>query len=46
MVATEKGDFVRVFGFEGEKLCKCFQAVVATIDKVSLRKYMYIVQLL
>ena len=39
MVATEKGNFVRVFGLEGEKLCKCLQAVVATINKVSLRKY-------
>ena len=39
MVTTEKGDFVRVFGFEGEKLGKCLQAVVASINKVSLRKY-------
>ena len=41
MVATEKGDFVRVLGFEGEKLCKCLQTVVATINKVTLRIYMY-----
>ena len=38
VVATEKCDLVRVLSFQGEELCKCFQAVVATVNKVTLRE--------
>ena len=37
MVATEKCDLVRVLSFKSQKLCKCLQAVVATVNKVTLK---------
>ena len=39
VIASEKCNFIRIFGFQGKKLCECFQAIVATINKVSLNRH-------